>query len=133
MEATMPLLKFHIHEGRTEAEIATLLDVTHKVVVDVFEVPVGDRYQIVTEHKNGRFVAHDTGLGIDRTDKLVLLEIVSRPRGEQKKQAFYAALAKALEAECGIAPSDLIVSVVDNGDADWSFGHGRAQFKTGEL
>ncbi len=28
---------------------------------------------------------------------------------------------------------DLIVSITENGDADWSFGAGRAQFVTGEL
>ena len=34
---------------------------------------------------------------------------------------------------CGIEPNDIVVSVVTNADADWSFGHGRAQFLTGEL
>jgi 4-oxalocrotonate tautomerase len=29
--------------------------------------------------------------------------------------------------------ADLIVAVTDNGDDDWSFGYGRAQFLTGEL
>lgn len=30
-------------------------------------------------------------------------------------------------------PADLIVSLVENSDADWSFGAGRAQFLTKEL
>jgi hypothetical protein len=30
-------------------------------------------------------------------------------------------------------PADLIVSITENDDEDWSFGHGRAQFLTGEL
>lgn len=30
-------------------------------------------------------------------------------------------------------PADLIVSITENSDEDWSFGHGRAQFLTGEL
>ena len=32
-----------------------------------------------------------------------------------------------------VRPEDLIVSVVHNDREDWSFGHGRAQFLTGEL
>ncbi len=44
----------------------------------------------------------------------------------------YAALATRLEGERGVAASDLIVSVVANGQADWSFGLGRAQFLDGD-
>jgi hypothetical protein len=33
----------------------------------------------------------------------------------------------------GRDPADLIVSITENGDDDWSFGYARAQFKTGEL
>jgi hypothetical protein len=38
-----------------------------------------------------------------------------------------------LKESCGIAESDVIVSIVTNSAADWSFGNGRAQFVTGEL
>jgi malonate semialdehyde decarboxylase len=34
---------------------------------------------------------------------------------------------------CGIEQNDIVVSLVANSDADWSFGNGRAQFLTGEL
>ncbi len=33
----------------------------------------------------------------------------------------------------GLEPTDLIVSVVANERADWSFGLGRAQFLEGDL
>jgi hypothetical protein len=49
------------------------------------------------------------------------------------KQAFYSSLVEKLEAACGIAPSDVLVTIVTNTDEDWSFGLGRAQFLTGEL
>ena len=42
-------------------------------------------------------------------------------------------LCEALAGSCGIAPSDVMVSIVENTDEDWSFGLGRAQFLTGEL
>jgi hypothetical protein len=32
------------------------------------------------------------------------------------------------ERECGIPPSDVMVTIVENGDEDWSFALGRAQF-----
>jgi Tautomerase enzyme len=42
-------------------------------------------------------------------------------------------VAANLAARCGLDSADLIVSITDNNDDDWSFGYGRAQFLTGEL
>ena len=92
-----------------------------------------DRYQLVTEYKPSRMIVEDTGLDIPRTDKVILVQMFSRPRGAEKTALFYKLLTERLEKECGIAPSDVMVSVVENEDAHWSFGHGRAQFLTGEL
>jgi len=59
--------------------------------------------------------------------------VTSRPRGREAKQAFYRLLTEELERSCGIVPSDVVVSIIENTDEDWSFGLGRAQFLTGEL
>jgi len=129
----MPLLRFNMFEGRTDAEIKTLLDAAHEAVVAAFHVPEGDRYQLVSEYRPGRMIALDTGLGIARTDKVVLVEVRSRTRREDEKLRFYELLCQKLKDACGLDSSDIIVSFVENVDADWSFGLGRAQFVTGEL
>jgi hypothetical protein len=46
---------------------------------------------------------------------------------------FYGLLAERLRRDCGLDPANLIVSMTENADEDWSFGFGRAQFVTGEL
>jgi 4-oxalocrotonate tautomerase len=129
----MPFLRFDLIEGRSEAEIQQLLDITHEVLVDTLHVPARDRYQVVHQHPRSRLVALDTGLGINRTDKLVMLQLTSRPREKSAKQEFYRVLAESLASACGIASSDLVINFVINADEDWSFGMGRAQFLTGEL
>jgi len=78
-------------------------------------------------------IALDTGLGISRTDKVVLIEVRSRNRPQEQKLRFYELLCQMLKDSCNLDSSDVIVSFVENGDADWSFGLGRAQFVTGEL
>ena len=129
----MPLIRIDLIEGRSEAELATLLDAVHRAMLAAFKVPARDRYQIVQEHAPSHMIVEDTGLGIPRTDKLVLIQVTTRPRGREAKENFYRLLARELEAACGLVPSDLVVTMVENGDEDWSFGHGRAQFLTGEL
>lgn len=129
----MPLLRFDLIEGRSKSEIKDLLDAAHRAMLAAFKVPERDRYQIVHEHKRSRFIVEDTGLAIPRTDDVIVLQVTSRPRGRPAKELFYKLLVEELEKSCGIAPSDVMVSFVENTDEDWSFGYGRAQFLTGEL
>ena len=129
----MPLLCFDLVEGRTEEEIARLLDATHDVVLEAFNVPQRDRYQIVREHKTSRMRIEDTGLGLDRSEKFTLLQVTSRFRTRAEKENFYRLLSETLADRCNIRPDDLMVTFVENNDEDWSFGDGRAQFLTGEL
>jgi hypothetical protein len=129
----MPLLRFDILEGRTDDEIGKLLDAAHAAQVEAFGVPESDRFQVVNEHKPSRVRFGDIGLGIERSDKVVLLQITAMPRSGKQKETFYRLLVEKLQAACGIAPEDVIVSYLGNGNDDWSFGMGEAQFVSGRL
>ena len=129
----MPLLCFDLIQGRSEEQIDMILRATHEVLVKSFNVPEHDRYQIVREHAPSRMIEEDTGLGIVRTPNMLVLQVTTRPRSRAMKQAFYSSLVEKLDATCGIAPSDVLVTFVTNTDVDWSVGLGRAQFLTGEL
>lgn len=129
----MPLIRIDVTEGRTDAEIKTLMDAVQDCVVEAFKVPVKDRYQIVTEHKPGRMILLDTGLGFERTEQAIVIQVFTSPRTTVNKNKFYQLLATNLEAKCGLNPKDLLVSVMTNTDVDWSFGFGKTQYLTGEL
>lgn len=129
----MPLLKIDLIEGRSDAELKTLLDTIHEVVVKSFEVPDGDRYQIVSQHSANEMIIQDTGLGFKRSDKVVVISMTSTQRSEKQKKAFYNMLCENLKEKCGIDGRDIMISITTNGAGDWSFGFGKAQFLTGEL
>jgi hypothetical protein len=129
----MPLLRFDLIEGRDEKTLKKLLDVAHNAMLEAFDVPQRDRYQIVHQHPSNELIIEDTGLGLKRSQNLVIISIVSKARTASQKEKLYDLLAKNLESECGISPEDLMVSITENGDADWSFGLGEAQFLTGKL
>jgi len=128
----VPLVRIDVQEGRTPEELRRIADTVQEVMLDVFAAPPRDRYQIITEHPAGQIIAEDTGLGFERTDGVTVIQIFQQGRSEGQKRAAYRALADRLEERCGIAPTDLIVSVVANGRQDWSFGLGRAQFLEGD-
>ena len=129
----MPLLRFDLIEGRSESELKEILDVTHEVLPDTLQVTKHVRYQIVHEHRRSRMIIEDARLGFARIDKVVVLQITSRPRKREMKRASCRLLVERLSASCGISPTDMTMNCVTNADEDWSFGAGRTQFLTGDL
>ena len=129
----MPLVRIDVQAGRTPAQVRRLADTVQDVMLDVFAAPPRDRYQIITEHPVGHIIAEDTGLGLERSDGVMIIQIFQQGRTVEHKREAYAQLAARLEAECRVRPEDLIISVTANEQADWSFGLGRAQFVEGEL
>ena len=129
----MPLLKIDVIKGRSDEVLSKLLNTIHDAMVEAFEVPVRDRYQILTEHEPSRLIIQDTGLGFLRTDNVVVITAISRPRPAEMKQKFYDLVAQRLALDCGVSSQDLMISMIINSDEDWSFGLGQAQFLTGVL
>jgi phenylpyruvate tautomerase PptA (4-oxalocrotonate tautomerase family) len=130
----MPLVRIDIIENRrTPAQVKALADAIQQVMLDTFDAPVGDRYQVITEHKPGHIIVEDSGLGFQRSVNIVVVQIFQQGRDEAKKVKMYQALAERLEQETGLSPEDLIISVTANTRGDWSFGRGTAQFLEGHL
>ena len=129
----MPLVQIDVIRGHDETYLRDLMTLVHEAVVEAFEVPATDRYQILSQHEPFEICALDTGLGYDRSTQLVIIRVTSKARPEPAKAKLYTLIAESASARLGISGDDIIVTVVENGDADWSFGRGRAQFLTGEL
>ncbi|MBY0177486.1 MULTISPECIES: tautomerase family protein [Curtobacterium] len=129
----MPLVRFDLATGRTPEAVRAIADATHQAIVDVYGIPERDRFQIITEHPATQIIAQDAGLGFERTEGVVMIQVFTqRGRSDEAKQALYAAIHDAL-AGVGVASEDVFIGYVENGPQDWSFGFGRAQYLTGEL
>lgn len=129
----MPLIRIDVIEGRTEEELKLLADAIHDAVVESFEVPERDRYQTINQHKPYEMYIEDTGLGFERTNNIVVIQVISKTRTAEQKKQLYQKIAGNLQSRCYIDPEDVMVSITDNTEADWSFGLGEAQFLNGKL
>jgi phenylpyruvate tautomerase PptA (4-oxalocrotonate tautomerase family) len=131
---SIPLVRIDIIEERWPTErLKVLADIVQDVMIDEFAAPKRDRYQIITEHKPGHIIALDTGLGFERSDDVVIISITQQGRTTEQKKATYDALATRLKDAVDLRPENLIVNVVENTKADWTFGFGRAQFLERDL
>ncbi|WP_288760355.1 tautomerase family protein [uncultured Lacticaseibacillus sp.] len=129
----MPLMKIDMLKGHTEKKIRDILDISYHVMMDDFDAPEGDRYQVVAQHEPYEMHVLDTGLGIRLIKNVLIFGLTTRPRTTEQKQGVYTQLVNALHEKLGIAPSDVVINLTVNSDEDWSFGYGKAQFLTGDL
>jgi phenylpyruvate tautomerase PptA (4-oxalocrotonate tautomerase family) len=129
----MPFVRIDLVRGRGEREVRAVADAVHTAIVEVLGIPERDRFQVITEHEKGRIIAEDAGLGFDRSDSVVLVQVFTQQgRATETKQRLFEALATRLD-ELGIEGNDVFVGIIENTAADWSFGFGRAQYVEGDL
>ena len=131
----MPLVYYDIVRGRSREEVRALLDSSQAAIVEAFGTPERDRYQVVTEHSPGEMIILDHGLGIDRSENIVVIHMISR-RGRKtpsQKEKLHELLARNLKRDCDLDPADLVIVITEGEDEDWSIGYGRAQFCNGDL
>jgi phenylpyruvate tautomerase PptA (4-oxalocrotonate tautomerase family) len=127
---TMPIVYLDILRGRTRDQIRALLDSTQAALVEAWEVPERDRFQVVTEHSPDEMIIQDRGLGIERSENIVVIRMLNR-RGERtraQKEKLYELLGRNLNRDCGLDPADLFIVNNDNENEDWSIGYGKALF-----
>ncbi|WP_429970469.1 tautomerase family protein [Fructilactobacillus sp. Tb1] len=130
----MPLMRIDLVKGRrTPDEIKQVMQIAYDITRETFAVPADDRFQVVTQHEPYEMCLLDAGLGIKRTDDVILIQILSTPRTTGQKKAYAKAAAERFQAEMGLRPEDLMITFATNHAEDFSFGLGKHQFLDGEL
>ena len=123
----MPFARISLLKGKSLAYLQALSDSLHRALVEAFEVPTDDRFQIIHQHEPGELVFDRRYLCGPRSDSFVLIAITAgKPRETCVKQAFYRRLVTLLADAPGIRPEDVMVVINTTGLDDWSFGDGVA-------
>jgi phenylpyruvate tautomerase PptA (4-oxalocrotonate tautomerase family) len=86
----MPLVRIDVQQGRTPEELRKLADTIQDVMLDVSAAPPRDRYQIISEHDKSHIIAEDTGLDLERSDGIVIIQVFQQGRSTEQKLAMYA-------------------------------------------
>jgi phenylpyruvate tautomerase PptA (4-oxalocrotonate tautomerase family) len=130
----MPLARITLFRGRSAADLRAIADGVHEALVETYAVPPQDRFQIIEQRDPGEII-YDAGyLGIDRTDGIVIIQIVAGHwRDTAAKQAFYDTLANKLVANPGLRREDVQVIITSNDRPDWSFGNGIASYAKADV
>lgn len=125
----MPLVRIDLQRGKPREYRRALADGVYEAMRDAIGIPENDRFIILTEHDAGDLSYDRSYLGIERGDGFVSVQItLRRGRSVEAKQALYRGITERLARAPGVRPSDVFVTLVENGPEDWSFGDGVAQY-----
>jgi phenylpyruvate tautomerase PptA (4-oxalocrotonate tautomerase family) len=124
----MPLVRIELRKGRTAEQRRAISDAVHTAMVESINVPPLDKFQLVTEHEADGFVYDPSYLDIQRTDGLVMIQIVlNAGRTVEARKALYSSIADKLE-KLGVRRQDVLINLVETQKENWSFGNGIAQY-----
>lgn len=122
----MPFARISLHRGKSTGYLQALSQSLHEALVDSFEVPEADRFQVIHQHDAGELIFDRNYLGGPRSQDFVLIAITAgRPRSVETRQRFYRDLVEKLGRSPGLNTEDVMVVITTTASDEWSFGGGR--------
>lgn len=119
----MPLVNISIVKGKPPGYAKAIADGVNSAVIETMGFPEDDRYQIITEHE-----PHTLEYQTRTAERVMMFLIMRSGRAPEAKRAFYRKVVENLARDPGIEPANVLITIVENRDVDWSFRDGIAQF-----
>jgi|TARA_B100001750_G_scaffold241379_1_gene252688 phenylpyruvate tautomerase PptA (4-oxalocrotonate tautomerase family) len=119
----MPLVNISILKGTSVKHAKAIASGVNSAVIETMGFPADDLYQIIHEVQ-----PHCLQFQKRSKDRVMIQLIMRAGRSDESKQNFYAKVAQNLSKNPGIDPANVLITIAENRDIDWSFRDGIAQF-----
>ncbi len=126
----MPLVRIAVPTGKSPAYRKAISEGIQRALVETFDVPKDDLFQIITEHEPNTALVRSSGyLGIDYSDDLIMIQVTANDtRTVEQKKRLFRRIADHLSENPGLRPEDILINLVEVKKENWSFGRGLAQY-----
>ena len=121
----MPFTRISLLRGKSPEYLQALSDSLHQALVEAFDVPPTDRFQVIHQHEPHELIFDRHYMGGPRTDDFMWINVTAgRPRDPAVKQAFYRRLVDLLAVSPGVRPEDVMIVINTTQSDEWSFAAG---------
>lgn len=121
----MPFTRIAIPAGTSPRHKAAVARGVHEAMVAAIGIPDDDFFQLLAEYQPDDFLFDHAFLGVQRSDRLVVVQItLRRGRSDAMKRDLYARIVAHLGRAAGIRPQDVFIYLSENDFSDWSVGNG---------
>ena len=119
----MPLARITIPRNRSIEFRKAISAGVHRALVETFDVPESDLFQIIAEQGTEIELVHSASyLGIDYSDDLVIVQLtVSDTRTIEQKKRLFARIAANLAESPGLRAEDVFVNLIEVKKENWSW------------
>ena len=126
----MPLARIDISKDAPAELVRIVSEAVYKAMVDVANVPVHDKFQVINRHAPDEIIYPDEGyLGVNYTRNLIIIQVTwVSGRSTEIKKRFFHQIATEIHEKGGVRMEDVWINLVDTGREDWSFGNGEMQY-----
>jgi 4-oxalocrotonate tautomerase len=128
--SNMPLARIDIRRDASVELVRVVSEAVYRAMVDVANVPVHDKFQVINRHAADEIVYPEEGyLGLNYTRDLIIIQITwVSGRSTEVKKKFFHQIADEIHAKGGVRKEDVWINLVDTSREDWSFGNGEMQY-----
>jgi 4-oxalocrotonate tautomerase len=126
----MPLARIDVNKDAPPERIKIVSEAIYSAMVEIANVPLHDKFQIVTRHAADEIIYPEEGyLGLNYTSDLILIQITwVGGRSIDVKKKFYKRIADEIHERAHVRKEDIWINLVDTAREDWSFGNGEMQY-----
>lgn len=124
----MPFVNIYVPSGFNAGTKKAISLSVHKSLVNIFNVPVNDCFQVIHTVDPGHLIFPDHYMDIPHTPDLVYICITcGNGRTIEMKKALYMSIAKKISDVTTVNINDVIIVLNETSWENWSFGQGKAQ------
>jgi 4-oxalocrotonate tautomerase len=125
----MPLVRISVSSDTSHAQLQAIGNAVHEAMVQTFNVPHPDKFQVLTRHAAGELVCTPEFLGVAHSAAVAFVQITcAEGRTLEVKQALYAKIAALVDAAGAVRAADVVINLLEVKRENWSFGNGVAQY-----
>jgi hypothetical protein len=126
----MPLVRIDLNKNAPAERIRIASEAVYNAMIEIANVPVHDKFQIVTRHEPDEIIYPEAGyLGMQYSADLIIIQVTwVGGRSTDVKKSFFLKVADEIHNRARVRKEDVWISLVDSGREDWSFGNGEMQY-----
>ncbi len=125
----MPFVRIDLGKQYPEGVAQKIGDIVYEVMLKHINVPVDDKFQVITRHDADELVVPKSYLGIEYSQGVIFIQVtLNEGRTTELKKKFYKAICDGMVEKLNIRPEDIVINLVEVNKENWSFGHGEMQY-----
>jgi 4-oxalocrotonate tautomerase len=125
----MPFVRIALPATVSTAHQSEISNSVHEAMVETFNVPPADKFQILNRHSLDELICTDEFLGVKHSKDVLMIQITcSFGRSVEVKKSLYMSIVGKIADRTSFSKSDVIINLVETVKENWSFGDGIAHY-----